>query len=46
VLGRALITSYGDWMTLVRSPIAIFFYVISVASVAYSVRRAPGSPTD
>jgi putative tricarboxylic transport membrane protein len=46
VLGRALITAHGDWMTLFRSPIALFFYVISVASVAYSVRRAPGSVTD
>lgn len=46
VLGRALITSYGNWLTLVQSPIAIFFYVISVASVAYSVRRSPDSVTD
>jgi len=46
VLGRALIISRGDWTTLVQSPIAIFFYVISVLSVAYSVRRKPGSPSD
>lgn len=46
VLGRALITAHGDWTTLFRSPIALFFYVISIASVTYSVRRKPGSPTD
>jgi len=46
VLGRALITAHGDWTTLFTSPIALFFYVISVVSVAYSVRRKPGSPTD
>ncbi|TVQ36366.1 MAG: C4-dicarboxylate ABC transporter permease, partial [Spirochaetaceae bacterium] len=37
-LGRALIMSHGDWATLFRSPIAIFFYVISVLSVSYSLK--------
>ncbi len=46
VLGRALITSHGDWTTLLRSPIAIFFYVISIVSVVYSVRRSPDSVSD
>ena len=46
VLGRALIISHGDWLTLFRSPIAIFFYVVSIASVTYSVRRKPGSVSE
>ena len=46
VLGRSLIISHGDWLTLFRSPIAIFFYVVSIASVTYSVRRKPGSVSE
>ena len=38
-LARALIISHGDWSTLVGSPIAIFFYVISASSVMYSLKR-------
>jgi len=38
-LARALIISHGDWSTLVGSPIAIFFYVISAISVIYSLKR-------
>ena len=38
-LARSLIISRGDWGTLFRSPIGIFFYVISSLSVAYSLRR-------
>jgi putative tricarboxylic transport membrane protein len=41
-LGRALISSHGDWTTLIHSPIAITFYVLAVISVAYSVWRRPG----
>ncbi|MDY0092694.1 MAG: tripartite tricarboxylate transporter permease [Candidatus Vecturithrix sp.] len=39
VLGRAILTSRGDWSVLVKSPIAIFFYLISIASLAYSLKR-------
>ena len=39
VLARSLIISHGDWSTLFKSPIAIFFYVISTISVIYSLRR-------
>jgi len=38
-LARSLIISRGDWSTLFRSPIGIFFYVISALSVVYSLRR-------
>lgn len=38
-LGKALITAYGDWSTLFRSPIALFFYAIAIASVTYSLMR-------
>ncbi|MBN2545922.1 MAG: tripartite tricarboxylate transporter permease [Spirochaetes bacterium] len=38
-LGKALIISHGNWFTLINSPIAIFFYVISIASVVYSMIR-------
>jgi hypothetical protein len=38
-LGKALIMSHGDWATLIKSPIAVFFYGISVLSVAYSILR-------
>ncbi len=38
-LGKALIMSHGDWFTLVRSPIALFFYGISILSVTYSLFR-------
>jgi putative tricarboxylic transport membrane protein len=38
-LGKALIMSHGDWSTLVRSPIALFFYGISILSVTYSLLR-------
>lgn len=39
VLARALLISYGDWTVLFKSPIAIFFYVISILSLTYSLRR-------
>jgi putative tricarboxylic transport membrane protein len=39
VLARSLIISHGDWSTLFKSPISIFFYVISTTSVIYSLRR-------
>jgi len=39
VLGRALLISRGDWSVLFTSPIAIFFYVISVLSLTYSLKR-------
>ena len=38
-LARSLIISHGDWSTLFKSPIAIFFYVISTISVIYSLKR-------
>lgn len=38
-LARALIVSHGDWSTLFKSYISIFFYVISTASIIYSLRR-------
>jgi putative tricarboxylic transport membrane protein len=38
-LGKALIMSHGDWSTLLRSPIALFFYGISILSVTYSLLR-------
>ena len=38
-LGKALIMSHGDWSTLVRSPIALVFYGISILSVTYSLFR-------
>jgi putative tricarboxylic transport membrane protein len=38
-LARSLIISHGDWSTLFKSPIAIFFYIISSLSVIYSLRR-------
>ncbi|HOH17623.1 MAG TPA: tripartite tricarboxylate transporter permease [Rectinema sp.] len=37
-LSRALIISHGDWTTLVRSPLAILFYVFAIASIIYSFR--------
>ena len=39
VLARSLIISHGDWSTLFRSPISLFFYAISLLSIAYSLRR-------
>ena len=39
VLGRAILTSRGDWSVLFKSPIAIFFYLISIVSLAYSLKR-------
>jgi len=39
VLARALIISRGDWSTLFKSPISLFFYGISLLSVAYSIQR-------
>ena len=39
VLGRALLISRGDWSVLFTSPIAIFFYIISVLSLTYSLKR-------
>jgi len=38
-LGKALIMSHGNWVTLVRSPIALAFYGISILSVTYSLLR-------
>jgi len=38
-LGRALIISHGDWTVLFQSPIAIFFYVISIFSLLSSLKR-------
>ncbi|ORC34833.1 C4-dicarboxylate ABC transporter permease [Marispirochaeta aestuarii] len=38
-LGKALIISHGNWGTLFNSPIALFFYAISLASVSYSLMR-------
>jgi len=38
-LGRALIISHGDWTVLFQSPIAIFFYTISLLSLSYSLKR-------
>ncbi|MBP8717704.1 MAG: tripartite tricarboxylate transporter permease [Candidatus Atribacteria bacterium] len=38
-LGRALIISHGNWRVLFQSPIAIFFYVISILSLLYSLKR-------
>jgi len=37
-LSKALIISHGDWTTLVRSPLAILFYLFAIASIFYSVR--------
>ena len=39
VLARALLISHGDWTVLFRSPIALFFYAISIISLIYSVKR-------
>ncbi|HOX11652.1 MAG TPA: tripartite tricarboxylate transporter permease [Spirochaetia bacterium] len=36
-LSRALILSHGNWLTLVKSPIAVGFYVLALASVGYSL---------
>lgn len=38
-LARSLIISHGDWGTLFKSHISIFFYLISAASIIYSLRR-------
>jgi putative tricarboxylic transport membrane protein len=38
-LGRALIISHGNWKVLFQSPIAIFFYIISILSLLYSIKR-------
>jgi len=38
-LGRALIISHGDWTVLFQSPLAIFFYVISIFSLLSSLKR-------
>jgi putative tricarboxylic transport membrane protein len=38
-LGRALIISHGNWKVLFQSPIAIFFYIISILSLLYSLKR-------
>jgi len=38
-LGRALIIAHGDWTVLFQSPIAIFFYAISLLSLLYSIKR-------
>lgn len=36
-LSRALILSHGDWLVLVRSPLALGFYALAVLSVGYSL---------
>jgi len=36
--GRALLLSGGRWQVLFQSPIAIFFYVIAIISVVFSLR--------
>jgi putative tricarboxylic transport membrane protein len=38
-LGRALLISHGDWTVLFKSPIAIFFYIIAMLSLIYSLKR-------
>ncbi|GAB4112315.1 MAG: hypothetical protein Kow00103_01370 [Candidatus Caldatribacteriota bacterium] len=38
-LGRALIISHGNWIVLLKSPIAIFFYFLSLLSLLYSLKR-------
>jgi len=38
-LGKALIMSHGNWVTLVRSPIALVFFRILILSVTYSLLR-------
>jgi len=38
-LGRALIISHGDLTVLFQSPLAIFFYVISIFSLLSSLKR-------
>jgi putative tricarboxylic transport membrane protein len=38
-LGQAMIISHGDLTTLFRSPISIFFWVISALSIAFSLRN-------
>lgn len=38
-LARSLIISRGDWAALFKSPISIFFYVISTLSLVYSLGR-------
>lgn len=38
-LARALLISHGDWSVLFKSPIALFFYGISLLSLTYSLRR-------
>ena len=42
-LGKALIISHGNWVTLVQSPIALFFYGISILSVTYSLLHTRSS---
>jgi putative tricarboxylic transport membrane protein len=39
VLARALLIAHGDWSVLFKSPIALFFYGISLLSLTYSLRR-------
>ena len=41
-LGRALMSAYGDWSCLIKSPISLFFYGIAIASIVYSLKRKPG----
>ena len=36
-LSRALILSHGDWLALVRSPLALGFYALAALSVGYSL---------
>jgi putative tricarboxylic transport membrane protein len=44
-LGRALIIAHGDWTVLLKSPIAIFFYIISLLSLFYSLKRQFSIPS-
>jgi putative tricarboxylic transport membrane protein len=38
-LGRALMIAHGDWTVLFKSPLALFFYGLSLFSVSYSLKR-------
>ncbi len=37
-LSRALLLSHGDWSVLIRSPLAIGFYILALLSILYSWR--------
>ena len=42
-LGHTLLLAGGDWRVLFQSPIALFFYGISILSVAFSLKREFGT---